>query len=138
MPGSLDRLHSAWGRREQGFLRQQLFGVDEKAACGLCGSVVPTNLLIAAHIKARAHCTPKQRRDTANVVFAACSLGCDSLYERGYIAVDASGVIVVSQRKSIPKFVRSRMNAVAGKRCGAWIDGSAAYFAWHLATRFQG
>ncbi|WBP92091.1 hypothetical protein [Kitasatospora cathayae] len=62
----------------------------------LCGRALPATLLTAAHIKKHAVCTDDEKRDFANIAMLACSLGCDSLYERGYITVTDTGRIQVS------------------------------------------
>jgi len=49
-------------------------------------------LLIASHIKPRNLCSHEERLHP-NIATLMCLLGCDSLYERGYLRVRDDGVI---------------------------------------------
>ena len=73
-------------RREQAALRDRLLGGKAFAQCGVCGRAIPRALLIAGHIKRRESCNPNEKRDP-NVAMLVCSLGCDALFEHGYISV---------------------------------------------------
>ncbi|WP_152609322.1 hypothetical protein [Kocuria rosea] len=61
--------------------------------CALCGRALPAGLLVTAHIKRRADCSDTERVNP-HVVMPACALGCDSLYERGFIVVNDAGRIL--------------------------------------------
>ena len=119
-------------RREQGFLRKHLFGRRTRSTCGLCQREVPTQLLVVAHIKKRAVCTEVERCDYQNIVMPMCKLGCDDLYEHGFITV-ADGVIRVNSN------LKALMTGAAldyalsldGQPCSKWNDTSAPYFRWH-------
>ena len=52
--------------------------------------MLPAELLVAAHIKPRNLCTEIERLD-AHVATLMCVLGCDALFERGYLRVMDSG-----------------------------------------------
>ena len=122
-------------RLEQRRLRRALLGSSTHGRCDLCGQVFPAELLVAAHIKGRALCTPAERNDIPNVVMLACVFGCDALYERGYVSVTAEGVVVgtplgSSQRGAVGVHVAR----LQGRRCSAHTPASAAYFGWHAAT----
>lgn len=135
--GPLDREFTTHGRVEQSYLRQRLFGEAEDAQCCLCGRSLPTSLLVAAHIKPRSECSRRERLDTDNVVFGLCLLGCDTLYERGLVAVRPGGSVCFSDLygnsdlKRASKYYHKR-------KCSAWTEARAAYFDWHLRNRFQG
>jgi hypothetical protein len=135
--GPLDREHSALGRVEQSYLRRFLFGTKERADCSLCGRRLPTALLVAAHIKARSHCSRRERLDVPNIVFSACLLGCDALYERGLIGVEEGGRVLSSDslRGSTLDSVRASFRR---RTCEAWTPARADYFRWHIVKRFQG
>ena len=103
---SLDTTISAKGRIEQRYLRQLLFGDAPTASCCICGEELPVALLVAAHIKDRSCCTLAERKDFTNIVAPMCKLGCDDLYERGYIGVDDNGGIIVNSKKSLTPHLR--------------------------------
>jgi hypothetical protein len=140
IPGSLDREYTAKGRVEQTFLRQLLFGTSETFNCALCGRLLPLELLVAAHIKPRSECSRRERSDAENVVFGVCVLGCDALYERGFVTVLPEGEICASLGAGdVSKEFKEVLKIFAGKKCTAWRAGkNCKYFAWHAERRFQG
>jgi hypothetical protein len=137
--GPLDREFSALGRVEQSFLRQRLFGDAETSNCSLCGKPLPIELLVAAHIKPRSECLRRERLDSQNIVFGVCMLGCDALYERGFIAVLPGGKICTSGVGDVSTPLKSVLKMFRGRSCSAWKAGkNDKYFAWHAERRFQG
>lgn len=62
----------------------------------------------------------------------ACRLGCDSLFEAGYLTVDRSGV-VQSSGEAVVGDLRVAVEAVVGRRCGAHSGRTAPAFARHAA-----
>ncbi|KQQ18762.1 hypothetical protein ASF48_17750 [Rathayibacter sp. Leaf299] len=114
-------------RREQTGLRRSLFGDARTSRCALCGDSLPVDLLHAAHIKRRADCSNEERNDPS-VVMAACTLGCDALYELGYITVNDSGHIHTAPQAPT---AAARLD---GRRALAHNDTTARYFAWHERT----
>lgn len=126
---SLDERREALVRKEQGFLRDRLFGEHEIDRCGICGQLFPVGLLVAAHIKKRAECSDSERRDPVNLM-PMCKFGCDELFERGYIKV-LNGTIVVSSQKSLTAPVRGYIKNLTGRHCDYWNSASAPYFRWH-------
>ena len=56
-----DRPRTGSVRAEQAALRAHLLGAASAAACGLCGRVVPAELLVAGHIKPRALSSDDER-----------------------------------------------------------------------------
>jgi len=137
LEGPLDREHSSLGRVEQSFLRRILFGSVEESICSLCGRHLPTGLLVAAHIKPRSECTEDERLDFENVVFSLCVLGCDALYERGFVSVSGGGEVCISGADR-SRTMKSILRGFRGKRCVAWKESAAHYFDWHATRRFQG
>ncbi|MBB4964283.1 hypothetical protein [Saccharothrix violaceirubra] len=118
-------------RKEQGELRRLLIGDGPTAECALCRRVFPVDLLVAAHVKKRAECTDDERGDLENVAMLACSLGCDRLYELGYLAVDADGTVLVHGTDG---FLDGRAGVVAGVD----PERSGPYFQWHREHVFRG
>jgi hypothetical protein len=140
IPGSLDRECSAHGRVEQSFLRQRLFGHAQTSLCSVCGEVLPLELLVAAHIKPRSECSRQERLDADNIVFGVCVLGCDALYEKGFVAVLPGGKMRASAGVGdTSKALKIVLKSLHGRRCAAWKAGkNEKYFAWHAERRFQG
>lgn len=85
--GDVDGVAAVTVRREQAWLKKRVFGTRQMITCELCGELMPRRLVRAAHIKRRADCTDDEKRDWRNVM-AACTLGCDDLFEHGFVFVD--------------------------------------------------
>jgi hypothetical protein len=136
--GPLDREFTAKGRTEQAYLRALLFRGKGVCSCSICGTSLPTDLLIAGHIKPRSACTHAERRDAHNITFAVCLFGCDALYERGFISVDWRGRVVTATIHRPPGTLQRRLRQLKGRNCSAWRDESASYFTWHYERRFRG
>ncbi|MFD9704181.1 hypothetical protein [Lentzea sp. NPDC059081] len=85
--GELDGVSVTTVRKEQRWLKSKAFGNAELVECELCGEMQPQRLIWAAHIKRRADCSEEERRRWRNNIIAACKLGCDDLFEHGYVYV---------------------------------------------------
>jgi hypothetical protein len=128
--GNLDAVAVALRRREQAKLRAKKFQGRAVIECDLCGRLLPRRLVWAAHIKRRADANIHERLDPANVM-AACLLGCDALFEHGYIHVDSSGFVRTTLAEH--EVLAQRLSPAVGRRCTAFRDSSRAYFAAHAA-----
>ncbi|HEX7662155.1 MAG TPA: hypothetical protein VF444_22025 [Pseudonocardiaceae bacterium] len=138
LPASLNKPIMRTTREEQPQLRRLLVGNRKVAACDICGETMPVGLLIASHIKPRNLCTDKEQRDLHNIAMLACRLGCDELYERGYISVDENGTIV-TVKPDVGRYgqlVSAHLSRVAGLTCEAFTEASAQYFEYHRTKRF--
>lgn len=117
-------------RREQRLLRKAL-GLDGSShACALCGRTYPDRLLVAAHIKKRSECSPEEKVDVPAVAMIACSLGCDALFEHGYVVVTDEGIIEATKKSVSSPHVRELVEGLVGRKVSGHIE-SAPYFAWH-------
>ena len=106
---------------------------------GLKARSRPMEFLVAAHIKKRSLCSDDERRDLQHVAMLACTFGCDSLYESGWISVDQTGFLQTVPLEQAPAGrLREHLDGLAGLRCGAYGELSEAYFAWHRSTMFRG
>lgn len=126
--GATDRDAITKVRAEQSRLRASLLQRSEMAGCGICGILLPSRYLHAAHIKKRASASERERRDLNNTMLA-CTLGCDAAFEHGDIWLDPSGVVSVSQE--VPADLRARLEHVRGKQAPSHNSGSAPYFEHH-------
>lgn len=137
--GELDTLVEVKVRAEQAKLRRRLADGRAVAECAVCGDPYPVEFLVAAHIKKRAVCTDAERRDLRNIAMLACSLGCDALYESGWVTADAEGVVRVHVPDDLPAGgLRARLTGLAGRPCSAHSPASEPYFAWHRHAVFRG
>ncbi|MHA7146470.1 hypothetical protein ACX80U_17315 [Arthrobacter sp. TmT3-37] len=123
-------------RAEQQDLRRHLIAGRASAGCSLCGRELPINLLIAAHIKPRSQCTEAERRDFQTVAMLVCNLGCDALFEWGYIAVDDKGIIV-SLRPTTTPHAAEAVTGLLGRACSAHSAATASHFASHMSLARQ-
>jgi hypothetical protein len=125
-----DKLITGTFRREQRALRQHLIGNKKSGQCGVCGRSLSSNLLVASHIKPRNECSEKERVDPS-VVMLACVLGCDSLFDKGFIYIDQKGIIKVSSKSDGYPDLSLFVSNIDGKVATAYSDKAKGYFAWH-------
>jgi hypothetical protein len=68
---------------------------------------------------------------------SACRFGCDELYERGYVAVDADRQIIFSTRIETSEHARAyAAQHLKGKFFDRPMTGRDDYFAWHRDNKF--
>lgn len=115
-------------RAEQRFLRQALLERYGNK-CALCGRSLPEDLLIAAHIKPRFLSTEEERLDFAGAAMLACSLGCDALFEHGYITVDRRGL--VQPNSTNEPDLQQALEGIDGLPCLAFSETTAMNFEFH-------
>ena len=129
--GTLNNPSRSESRKEQGLLRKFLFRGQRQAQCGICKRTLPTELLVAAHIKKRSRCTKEERLDYRHIVMPMCHLGCDQLFERGFITV-VDGEIKTLWTTGLSSDLEAVLSTVAGKPCEHWNPGTKPYFDWHV------
>lgn len=122
----------AWGkvRREQRRLRNYLLAGRTEAPCAVCGRILPFWLLVAAHIKPRYLCTDAERNALAEAGMLACTLGCDALFEAGYLVVAADGHVVAGRPPSADAVALAVTERV-GRPCTAYSSMTAGRFRSH-------
>jgi hypothetical protein len=129
LPPVLDLPAYVLARAEQKTLRKKKLKGRSQVHCDLCRSLLPARLVHTAHVKRRSESSYTERRDLANVMLA-CVLGCDSLFEHGYVYVAADGSIQPSIHMETIPALAAAVDRV-GQECTAHNDQSAKYFAWH-------
>ncbi|NVM95735.1 hypothetical protein [Arthrobacter wenxiniae] len=87
----------------------------------------PARPLIAGCIKPRPNTSEEERRDHAASSMLTCALGCDALYEWGYIVVDAGGKIRAGQPAETGR-IEDAVNRLVGRNCTAFNEQTAACF----------
>lgn len=125
----MDASRRALMRKEEGFLRNHLFQGKAQTECGICGREIPTQFLIAAHIKVWEECGVEDRLDFDNIVMPMCKLGCEVLYRRNYLTVIDERVQVTTAKVD-SKDLKAYLTKVKGRVC-TWWRGSEKYFQWH-------
>lgn len=115
-------------RMEQAELRAHLLAGFASAPCALCGRVLPARLLIAAHIAPRHALSDEQRRRFDEVAMLVCALGCDALFEWGYVTVDGGGIVRAGTDAPTDD-LRSAVAGLVGKRCAKFNASTAPLFA---------
>ncbi|MGN7352371.1 MULTISPECIES: HNH endonuclease [unclassified Paenibacillus] len=127
---SLDTHRTGKGRKEQPFLRKQLFKNKKVGSCGICGNQYPVDLLVAAHIKKRSKCSREERLDYKNIVIPMCKFGCDDLFEKGYIIV-VDGKVLRNSKKFYTPHLLEKVVQIENKECRHWNENTQVYFDWH-------
>ncbi len=112
-------------RKEQQTLRFALFGKSKTEKCAICGKTFPVEFLRCSHIKKRCICTEEERKDI-NVVVPMCALGCDELYEKGFIGV-ADGKVVTIKESGI-ETIDNYISAVEGNIVDRYNENNKKYF----------
>jgi len=116
-------------RKEQTMLRASLIGESSHATCTICHHSFPTGLLVAAHIKKRSECSNAEKLDFKNIATLMCNMGCDSLFENGYIFIE-SGHVIDGDRKDATSAVIEFIRNIVGNSVHNW-SGSEKYYKWH-------
>lgn len=117
-------------RLEQAYLKTLLFGNRTKDICAGCGNEYPVSYLVTAHIKKRSFCSNSERKDK-NVVFPMCKLGCDEIFERGYVSVK-DGEFVSLNKKPTTESIEAYINNIKGNNCPNFSTETSSYFDWHF------
>ncbi|MFJ7907080.1 hypothetical protein [Kitasatospora sp. NPDC096204] len=128
--GELDQRSLTLVRRERQRLRRTKFGTGERITCALCGTSLPSRVVHTAHIKRRRDCDIYERRHLANVM-GACVLGCDTLFEHGYLYVSEQGLVTPTTTALDDPGLQPALTALSGRHCTEFTEESRPYFAWH-------
>lgn len=128
--GATDIARTGSARAEQAALRAFLLGSATEAACGLCGRLLPLQFMVAGHIKPRRLCTDDERWDFPATAMAFCLLGCDVLFENGYVTVTEGGMIT-SGRPCTSAAVQDALRSLVGQRCRGFTTERSPAFAEH-------
>ncbi|MGW0931615.1 hypothetical protein [Streptomyces sp. NPDC002644] len=117
-------------RLEQAKLRRRLLNGASQATCALCGRSLPARFLRAAHIKRRSKASREERLRMANIM-AACLLGCDELFEHGYVYVTEHGRVAVNGEADTTPDLDVAARAIEGREVAGHGPERQAFFAWH-------
>ncbi|AZS41868.1 hypothetical protein CVS54_03229 [Microbacterium oxydans] len=115
---------------QQGRLRGYLLAGRDAANCDLCGRRLPASLLVAAHIVPRSVSDEDHRKDFAAIAMLACNLGCNELFEQGYLVVDSEGAVRAG-RDIETVALQVVVEELVERLCTAHNTNTAADFARH-------
>ena len=121
-------------RLEQAFLKDFLFGKATIGICGICNNNYPIAFLVAAHLQKR-YLSSDEERKNPNIVMPMCTLGCDALYEKGYITVK-DGKVNRLKRYINSKTLDNYITSIVGNDCRYYSNETKPFFDWHN-KRFQ-
>ncbi|KAH0536318.1 hypothetical protein GP486_008893, partial [Trichoglossum hirsutum] len=116
-------------RLEQDILTALLHEGKKTNTCAFCGRSFPVSFLITAHIKKRSHCSHEERIDR-RIVMPLCNMGCDQLYERGYLSVREGKVVPLRQTPTSGDMKRY-LDEVIDNECLYFSDQTRLFFEWH-------
>lgn len=116
-------------RKEQTFLRKYLFQNKFTSKCSICGKELPIEFLWCAHIKKRELCTKEEKLDYQNIVTPMCKLGCDDLYEKGYIGVRDGIVVILKHSENV--HINNYLKSLENKKCFNYHPDSQKYYDVH-------
>ena len=60
-----------------------------------------------------------------------CKMGCDELYEKGYISV-SNGLFVDMAKTPNSSELQKYINQISGSKCDFYNEKSKTYFDWHF------
>lgn len=124
-----DRIATVVARIEHYLLTSLLHGNRMENDCAICHKTYPLNLLVTAHIKRRANCSHEERRNRY-IVMPLCKLGCDELFERGYISV-VNGRVTAVRKQPQTEAVRQYVGQIQQNACSYYNDQTKVFFEWH-------
>lgn len=123
-----DSVSNATRRLEQSILREHLFGNSSTShTCAICLKDYPDSLLHAAHIKKRQNCSEEERKNL-NIVMPLCKLGCDEMFEKGFILVNAEGLVEVNQDKVTTSDLEMYLLQVKDNACSHFNNDTKQFF----------
>ncbi len=136
--GSTDAYTYVKIRKEQPLLRKMLLNDSENHHCAICDNYIPNSFLIAAHIKKRSKASEDERKNPS-IVVPMCKLGCDSLFEDGWIGIQGKKVIRIRTDVTTPH-LNNIIRALIGKESRYINEVTLKFFEWHRnfhANRFS-
>lgn len=113
--------------KEQGILRAILFKGLQEIKCAVCHRTLPSDLMVAAHIKPRSKCSTSERKNP-NIVMPVCKIGCDEFFEKGYLIVDNAGKLCLNSKMYYSSELKVILGAYEGKHCNHFNEKTVKFF----------
>ncbi len=114
-------------RLEQKILRAHILG-PKVTKCSLCHKSLPNKIIAAGHIWERKKIKDEKTRKDPNIVMPVCKLGCDDLFENGFIKVNGNGSIEVNSKKYFSKALKKYVKQYNNKKCLYFNKKTKKYF----------
>lgn len=136
-----DKIPSGKIREEQGLLRKYLVetsdGVEmssgsKSCRCLLCNRYFPAEVLVAAHVKKRSHCSPEEKLDIENIAMLQCG-SCDKLFEYGFVYLSDEGEVVANMNAPMTEDILDQLVRLGGNVCEYFngVEVRKAYVSYH-------
>ena len=132
----LDKKTITSRRTEQHILRNYLIKNKNSGKCAICNKDYPVKFLATAHIKKRKNCSNTEKKDL-NIVMPACYLGCDKLYENGYIVVDSGTVKLNTKNKKITNDLEEYLYSINNQKSYFYKNETKKYFDYHFKKNYN-
>jgi len=116
-------------RKEQAKLRRARFGDHAEVTCTLCGRILPVEIVRLAHIKRRSQAEPHELLNLNNTM-AACTLGCDELFERRILTVDENGIVKVDSQAGTAD-LSDFLSTLENRKLVGYSPHQAEFYLWH-------
>jgi predicted restriction endonuclease len=100
--------------------------------CSMCLNKLPAELLDTSHLKPRYSLTTNEFKNIENVQFF-CKM-CHSIYDRGYIGVNKSGII--ESNNKIDQFNLSIIKEI-GNIYSKYSNNNSYFLEWHYLNIFK-
>lgn len=126
--GATDIFREIKIRKKQQKLRQALLANTEVAKCSICKKDFPVELLWTSHILERKYLSEIERKDFKNIAVLMCVMGCDKLYENGFIIVDENGNIIKNHYKKSIEVIDNYIKAFENTKPINWNQETKIYY----------
>lgn len=114
-------------RLEQSILRKHILG-PKVTKCSLCHKELPNKIIVAGHIWERRKIKDEKIRNDPDIVMPVCKLGCDDLFENGFITVNSNGFVEVNSKKYFSKALKKYVKQYKNKQCLYFNKRTKGYF----------
>ncbi len=117
-------------RLEQDIFSEFLFSDCSNSKCAICSRSYPNSIMVAGHIKKRSLSSDIERRNLNNVM-PVCKMGCDDLFERGYIYINKKGRIKRNNEKEVTSDLKQYLDIIVDKKSWFFNKNNAIFFDQH-------
>lgn len=117
-------------RLEQNIFSKYLFSKKSKSRCAICSKVYPNSIMVAGHIKKRSLSNELEKRNL-NIIMPICKIGCDDLFERGYIYLDSRGYVTLNKEKELSADLTKYLKTIINEKSWYYNKDNAKFYDQH-------
>ena len=117
-------------RLEQNIFSKYLFNEKSKSKCAICSKVYPNSIMVAGHIKKRSLSNELEKRNL-NIIMPICKIGCDDLFERGYIYLDSKGYVTLNKEKEVSADLKEYLKTIVNEKSWYFNKDNAQFYEQH-------